>query len=265
MILTGFVTATAVVLALMGALWLRSLMLRDVSIVDGFWGLGFVVAAWTAHIIGPENASAQRLFVNGLVTVWGIRLGAHIISRHTPGDEDLRYANWRDEVGPKFKWLSLFTVFWFQGLLIILIGAPVILNNLLDSPDRPWWPVIFGSVLWLVGLSIEAVADDQLRRFKNNRSDDSEVLDTGLWRYSRHPNYFGDALVWWGHFVCIIGLPYWGWAVASPLLMSYFLRYFSGVPMLERYLAKRKPAYAAYIQRTPAFFPWFPKAKDTNP
>ena len=238
-------------------LWLLSLRLRNAAIVDIFWGTGFVLLAWMYFALGAGYLPRQ-LLVAALVTIWGARLSPHIWQRNRGRPEDFRYRAWRLQWGGSFVWRSLLQVFLLQGALLWLISAPLLLAQAQPAPAALGRLDALGTLLWLAGFAFEAGGDWQLQRFKANPANAGRVLDSGLWRYTRHPNYFGDALIWWGLYLLAAASPLGAWAITSPLLMTVLLMRVSGVTMLEQTLAQR-PAYREYIARTPAFFPWWPK------
>ena len=238
-------------------LWLLSLRLRNAAIVDIFWGCGFVLLAWMYFALGAGYLPRQ-LLVAALVTIWGARLSTHIWQRNRGRPEDFRYRAWRLQWAGSFVWRSLLQVFLLQGALLWLISAPLLLAIAQTAPAALGRLDALGTLLWLAGFAFEAGGDWQLQRFKANPANNGRVLDSGLWRYTRHPNYFGDALIWWGLYLLAAASPLGAWAIASPLLMTVLLMRVSGVTMLEQTLAQR-PAYREYIARTPAFFPWWPK------
>jgi len=253
----GGVAAGAVAVGA-SVLWLVSLARRDASLVDRFWGLGFVVVATLGALWGA-GLPERRWLVAALVAVWGVRLSLHIHLRTRGHGEDPRYRAMRERAGGSFAARSLVTVFLLQAVLVLLIAAPLLAAASLGA-GRPLGALdLLATLVWLAGFLFEAVADQQLRRFRERRRSPDEVLDRGLWRYSRHPNYFGEALLWWG-----FGL--FGLAVASPatlggpLLLTLLLLRVSGVTLLESQLRATKPGYAAYVARTNAFLPGPPKA-----
>ncbi len=255
----GFFLLTAVTL-----LWLLSLKLRDASIVDVFWGLGFVAVYWVGFILAHSgtNASqpvpARHLLVGFLVTIWGLRLAVHILLRNRGRGEDFRYARWRSEAGQAWWWRSYFKVFLLQGFILWLVSWPLL--AVLAGPGSPSLRLLdlLAILVWGTGFFFEAVGDYQLRRFKKDPTNKGLLLTSGLWRYTRHPNYFGDALVWWGFYLFAAASGAW-WTIFSPLIMTFLLRCISGVAMLERTLSEIKPGYAAYMANTNAFFPGRPK------
>jgi len=239
------------------ALWGVSVAKRDASIVDGFWGLGFVGLAWLYVGLAREPPLRAAL-VAALFSLWGLRLSTHIIRRSAGASEDYRYAAMRNRWGSKFWWVSLFTVFGLQGALMLLISAPLYVMT--TRAPTPWGPLDgLGLLLFAVGLGFEAVADAQLRRFKADPENQGRTLQAGLWRYTRHPNYFGDALVWWGLFVLADLTTGPGWTVLSPIVMTGLLMRVSGVPLLEAHMRRSRPDFAEYAARTNAFFPGPPK------
>ncbi|MEM1178797.1 MAG: DUF1295 domain-containing protein [Acidobacteriota bacterium] len=261
--LEAWLVGVAWVFAMMTVLWLVSLRIEDVSIIDIAWGPAFAVAAWSYALRGDAVLdSPVRLLPLVLVTVWALRLALHIGLRHQ--GEDRRYQKMRKAVGATFRWRSLVTVFFLQAALASVIGLPLLFALLAPRPDT-WTALdVAGLLIWLVGFSFEALGDWQLTRFRADSSNRGKVLNTGLWRYTRHPNYFGDACLWWGFGVLALnaqgGLMLHVATVFSVLLMTFFLLRVSGVTLLERDISERRPAYREYIERTSAFIPWPPKA-----
>ena len=243
-----------VILCAFGALWGLSLLRRDASIVDPFWGPGFLLITAVAFAVGPRGPRAVLILV--LVAAWALRLGLYLLGRSRGHGEDFRYAAMRARHGARFWWVSGLTVFATQATLCWVISLP--LQAAASSDKSLIWLDFLAVAIWAIGLLWEAVADAQLARFKAHRTDPTAVMDIGLWAWSRHPNYFGEWLLWWGFFG--VAVPAGGaWTVIAPLLMSGLLMRVSGVPLLEKKLAER-PAYRAYVERTPAFFPRPPKA-----
>ena len=238
-------------------LWLVSLARRDSSIIDSFWGLGFVIVAWIGFAQG-SGLDPRKLLVALLVTLWGVRLAGYISWRNWGKGEDYRYQTWRKAAGASWWWRSLFKVFLLQGVLMAMIAAPLWVVATSAQPAALTWLDWLGAAFVLVGVGFEAIGDAQLARFKSNPSNKGKVMDSGLWRFTRHPNYFGDAVVWWGLGVIALGAGGW-WALYAPLLMNLLLVRVSGVALLEKGLEKTKPGYAEYVRRTNSFFPWFPR------
>lgn len=243
-------------------LWLLSLRMRDSSIVDIFWGLGFVIVAWLGFALGP-GAEPRKLLVAVLVTVWGVRLAGYLAWRNLgggkgPGNtEDPRYQAMRRRHGDKWPLRSLFIVFGLQGTLIWIVSLPLQAAQAGRLPAELGALDFVGAGLAVAGILFESVGDFQLAAFKRRPENHGKVMDKGLWRYTRHPNYFGDFLVWWGFyaFAAATGAL---WTAIGPLIMSILLMRVSGVTLLEKTLRKR-PGYDEYIRRTSTFFPRPPR------
>lgn len=253
----AMLAAAAAVAAVMLVTWLLSLPLRNASIVDISWGLGFVVIAWTVRAQGDTNTARQWLLV-AMVTIWGLRLATHLFVRNHGQPEDYRYRAMRKRYGDRFPIVSLATVFLLQGVLMWVVSLPVQLGQVPDSPDVGVIGVV-GVVVWLVGFVFETIGDLQLTRFKGDPANAGKVLDSGLWRYSRHPNYFGDCCAWWGIAIVAAESGTGAWGVIGAVVMTVLLLRVSGVALLEKSLSKRKPDYQAYVDRTSAFVPMPPK------
>lgn len=252
-----WLTAGGLILVLMTLLWLVSLVLKNSSIVDVFWGIGFIIVAWLAFFLAPQGYLPRKQIVVALVTIWGLRLAVHIGIRNWGKPEDFRYAKWRQENGPRWWWISFFQVFLLQGVLMWIIAAPIGAAQTSGFPAILTPLDIIGAALWIVGLLFETIGDLQLMNFKADTSNRGKILTTGLWKYTRHPNYFGEAVLWWGYYVIALAAGAW-WTIFSPILMTFLLMIVSGVAMLERTMQTR-PGYEEYITRTSAFVPWFPK------
>lgn len=246
------------VLVLMVLAWLVSLAVHDASIVDIVWGLGFVLVAGVAGVVG-EGDRSRRLLLGALVAVWGLRLAGYLARRNLGHGEDYRYRAMRKKWGERFWWVSLFQVFLLQGVLMWVVSLPVQLAVAPAHPAGLGLLAGLGVAVWLLGMTFETVGDLQMARFKARSDSDGQVMDQGLWRYTRHPNYFGDFCVWWGLFLVAAETGPGRWGVIGPLVMSFMLLRVSGVAMLERTITKRRPGYAAYIEGTNAFFPGPPK------
>jgi len=237
-------------------LWLVSLAMGDSSIVDIFWGTGFVLVAWAAFLVA-DGLDGRRLLLMLLPSLWGVRLTSYLAWRNLGKGEDYRYTAMREQWGAKWWWWSYVQVFLFQGLLIWVVSLPVQASQVPATPDLGWMAAA-GAAVWLVGFLFEGIADLQLARFKADPANKGKVMDRGLWRYSRHPNYFGNFLIWWGIWVVAAEAGSY-WTVVGPLVMSFLLLRVSGVAMLERTITERRRAYAEYIRTTSAFFPRPPK------
>ncbi|HEY0984039.1 DUF1295 domain-containing protein [Schlesneria sp. T3-172] len=258
-LLTTMWMSLVIVLVSMTILWIIGTVRRDVSLVDLFWGMGFVIIAWTAWGLNSPASSRTWLLVL-LTTIWGLRLSSFLAWRNWGKDEDHRYAAMRNYHGQRFGWVSLVTVFLLQGVLMWFISLPqqVAITTPIAPPLGVWDAM--GIAIWSLGFIFETVGDWQLARFKSIPSNSNRVMRTGLWRFTRHPNYFGDFCVWWGIYLIAAAGGAW-WTIGSPLLMSVLLLKVSGVTLLESTIGDRRPDYAAYQAQTNAFFPWFPASE----
>ena len=231
--------------------WLWSVFRKDVSLVDSLWSLMFVLLAGVyAHHAGP--LTPRGALVLALTVIWAVRLSAYISWRNWGEPEDRRYQAIRRRNQPHFAIKSLVMVFGLQALLAWVISLPLLGSISSLAPWGPW--DAGGLLLWMVGMVFEAGGDWQLARFKSVARHHDQVMDQGLWRYTRHPNYFGDFCVWWGFYLMALSAGAW-WSAAGPLLMSLLLMRVSGVTLLEKSIGKRRPAYDEYVRRTNAFFP----------
>ncbi|HEX6146149.1 MAG TPA: DUF1295 domain-containing protein [Acidimicrobiia bacterium] len=249
------IVSALVLAALMVVVWLVSLLVRDASIVDMIWGLGFVIVAWATYLQAADP-SWRGLLLTAMVTVWGLRLSGYLIWRNLGKPEDFRYREMREKSPHRFWLTSLFRVFLVQGALIWVISVPIVVSQTGDTDL--YWLDYLGVLVWGIGLLFETVGDIQLARFKTRPDSKGKVMDRGLWRYTRHPNYFGDFSVWWGHYLVAAAGGAW-WTIFSPLVMSSLLLRVSGVALLEKSISKRRPEYEDYARRTNAFFPGPPK------
>lgn len=258
-----YLVSGLVILSLMTILWLVSLFLKNSSIVDIFWGTGFVITYWLAAWINPSALSARVVLLGMIVTIWGLRLTIHIFLRNHGKPEDFRYAAWRREASSAWWWQSFFKVFLLQGVILWIVATPLIAAQTSASDSALNWLDFAGTFVWLTGFIFEAGGDWQLARFKSDPSNRGKLLTTGLWSLTRHPNYFGDAAQWWGFYFIACASGAW-WTAFSPLVMTFLLMKVSGVVMLEKTLKQSKPGYEEYIARTNAFFPWLPKSRRPN-
>ena len=254
---TAMLVAAATIAVLMVVTWLVSVPLRNASIVDLIWGLGFVLVAWAVRLTVDGDSARQWLLV-AMVTVWGLRLSAYLTWRNHGNGEDYRYRAMRKHWGGRFWWVSLFTVFVLQGVLMWTVSIGVQLGQV---PDTPGLGVLaaLGVVVWAVGLGFEAIGDAQLARFKADPANAGTVMDRGLWCYTRHPNYFGDACVWWGIALVAAESGLGAVGIVGALVMTVLLRRVSGVTLLEKSLKKRRAGYDEYIARTSPFVPRPPR------
>jgi steroid 5-alpha reductase family enzyme len=256
---TAMTTAAVVVAALMLLTWLLSLVLKNASIVDIVWGFGFVLVAWAVRLNVDEGLAARQNLLVGMTTLWGLRLAGYLFWRNHGKGEDYRYRAMRKHWGPRFGLISLATVFALQGVLMFTVSLPVQLGQTRDTPDIGWLAVV-GLAVWAVGIFFEWVGDAQLARFKGDPSNQGKVMNRGLWKFTRHPNYFGDACVWWGIALVAAETTVGRWGLIGALVMTILLRRVSGVVLLEKSLSKRKEGYAEYIAATSPFFPRPPRS-----
>lgn len=245
---------------LMAGVWLLSLLLRNASIVDVAWGAGFLLIAWVTFA-ATNGIGPSRWLLLGLTSIWGVRLSGYLAWRNAGRGEDKRYAAMRSKHGSRFAFVSLWTVFGLQGAVMWIVSLPVQVGMAAAQPGVSGWHVL-GFCVWAVGLVFESVGDLQLARFQADPGNQRRVLMCGLWRYTRHPNYFGDFLVWWGLYFIAIAHGAALWTVVGPIVMSVFLMRVSGVTLLEKSLLRTRPEYARYQRETSAFFPWFPASRD---
>jgi steroid 5-alpha reductase family enzyme len=241
----------------MTAFYFAARRLRNNGLADTAWGLGFVFAAWL-NLLLSGRVTAPAAVMTALVTLWGLRLSAHVFSRNRGKPEDFRYAEMRRKWGRHAEWKSWVNVFLVQGILLFVIAWPVVLIHA-PGGRKGFGPVEAAGVLvWIAGFGFEAAADRQLRDFiRGRKTRENPYMTEGLWKLSRHPNYFGEALLWWGIFLLSVRSP-WGWTgIISPLLIGFLLRFVSGVPLLEK-KHMQDPRYRAYAERTNVFFPWKP-------
>jgi steroid 5-alpha reductase family enzyme len=253
--LTAYFWALAAILAAGVLTWVVSLIKRDVSMVDSLWSIMFLIAVVT-YAIAVSEPGPRTALVLVLVTVWALRLSAYITWRNWGEPEDRRYQAIRRNNEPRFAVKSLYLVFGLQGVLAWVISLPLLAA--VATPADLNVVDFLGVGLWSIGMVFEAGGDIQLSRFKAKPENRGQVMDRGLWRYTRHPNYFGNFCIWWGfYFVALAGGGWW--AIVSPLLMTFLLLRVSGVALLEKNIGERRPAYRDYIARTNAFFPGPPR------
>lgn len=245
-------------LVVMTGLWAISLAIRDSSIVDIWWGAGFVLLAWTAMAIGGGVPGSGWL-VSVLVTLWGLRLTVHLARRNIGKGEDPRYTAMREKAGDSWPLRSLFQVFWLQGLIMWIVCLPVLATIVSDAEPDSLLDIV-GVAVFAVGLTFETVGDWQLERFKADPANRGKVMDRGLWAWTRHPNYFGDATVWWGLWLIALSAGAW-WTFIGPALINFMLVRVSGKSLLEKGMARTRPGYAEYVERTSGFLPRPPKRR----
>lgn len=244
------------VFVFMSLIFLIALIRKRNDIVDIAWGLGFIVLAWFNFFM-QAGYSPRQLLVTILITIWGARLAFYIGGRNAKKKEDFRYAQWRKDWGKYWIIRSYFQIFMLQGFFMLLIASPVFFLHTNQQP-RLFWLDMVGLSLWFIGLFFEAVGDAQMSSFKANPENKGKVITTGLWRYTRHPNYFGEVTIWWGIFLIVISATSIWLALISPVTITFLLLKVSGIPMLETKY-KDNLEFQKYAQHTSAFFPWFPK------
>jgi steroid 5-alpha reductase family enzyme len=238
--------------------WLLSVMRRNITLVDSLWSLFFLVAtlAYLQSWLVSNAASTRAFLIIALVSIWALRLAIYLARRNRlfsrNPHEDRRYQAIRQNNEPHFWLKSLYIVFGLQALLAWIISLPLL--GAIHSAQTLNWFDMAGLALWLAGFAWECIADWQLARFKADPANKSQVMDSGPWRYSRHPNYFGECCLWWGYYLIAVAAGAW-WALPAPLVMTLLLLKVSGVALLEKDIAERRPAYADYVQRTNAFLP----------
>jgi steroid 5-alpha reductase family enzyme len=235
-------------------LWLLSLVFGNAGIVDIFWGPGFVVVGIFSLMTLPGEPTPRGILVVALTTLWAVRLALHIGVRNAGAPEDFRYRKWREEAGSSFWWISYFKIFLLQAVLLWIVSSPLPLAQLPGPRAELTALDSLGIALFIFGFAFEAIADWQLARFKRNPTNRGLTMTAGFWSRTRHPNYFGEAVLWWG--LGLLALPSGGWlALVGPALITFLLLKVSGVAMLDAALVDRRPGYAEYLRSTPAFFP----------
>ena len=246
------------VMAMMIAGWLVSLVKRNVTVVDSLWGLGFVLIAWITLILS-DGYVGRSILIAAMATLWGLRLCIYLTWRNWGKSEDPRYGSWRKKSGSRFWIVSLFKVFILQAVFMWCISLALQWGQMQRTPDHLTWLDALGAMVWAAGFLFESISDWQLARFKSVPSNKGKVMERGLWAYSRHPNYFGEFLVWWGFFLVTLPTPGGWWTVCSPLVVTMVLLKMTGIPLTEKTIASTRPGYREYVERTNAFIPWFPK------
>ncbi len=238
----------------MSTVFLLGLVKKDNTVVDIAWGLGFVLIAWfTAWHTGLWLP--RHLLLLAMVTIWGIRLSTHLYLRNKGKGEDPRYKAWRQAWGTDVVWRSYLQIYMLQAVCMLIIAIPI-KTTLLSNDATIAMLDFLGLAVFCIGFLFESIGDYQLKQFVHNPANRGNIMDQGLWHYTRHPNYFGEATMWWGIWLVSLSVPY-GWlAIISPLFITLLLLFVSGVPLTEAQFANN-PAYQAYKKRTSAFFPWF--------
>ena len=255
----------AILLGIVLLLWAIAVRIGDVSFIDAFWGGGMALLAVISWLRLDAPGPLANL-IAAMAAAWGVRLAIHLYRRWRREGEDARYARMlrRPREQGKFASAALIKVFLGQALLLFVVSSPAQVGILAAEGERPvGWLALLGLALWLVGIFFEWVGDWQLARFRADPANKGQVMDQGLWRYTRHPNYFGDVCAWWGIWLAAASAGWWvaAWTVAGPLFLTFTLTRWSGKPLLEAALTKRRPAYADYVARTSGFFPLPPRQR----
>lgn len=250
--MTYFLTILGVVFIYMTLWFVVSLFLKRNDIADVAWGLGFIVVAFSAFFFSDEH-SIRQLVALTLVSLWGLRLSLHIYLRNRGKKEDYRYSAWRKAWGKWFYLRSYFQVYVFQGIMLFLIISPVLVIMRFGGPELGLLDV-FGVLVWWTGFFFESVGDMQLTRFLKDKKNKGKLMQSGLWKYTRHPNYFGEVLGWWGIFVIALSVPYGIYSVIGPLTITVLILKVSGIPLLEKKM-KEHPDFKEYSRRVSVFFP----------
>ena len=256
-----YTLSTALLLMLAG--WMISLIFHNVTVVDSLWGLGFPLIAWVTFFLSGGYV-VRKILITILVTIWGLRLSIYLTWRNWGLGEDPRYKRMRERAGNQFWIKSLYMVFLLQAVLMWLISLSLQYGQLASHPSVITLWDTTGLLLWGLGFFFQAVGDWQLAAFKANTENRGQVMNKGLWAYTRHPNYFGEALMWWGIFIITMAVPS-GWlTIVSPVMITYLLLRVSGIPMTENVVRKSRPGYEEYIKNTSSFFPWFPRKSKSD-
>lgn len=247
----------AAVAAMMFCGWIYSLIKNNVTIADSLWGLGFMLIAWITFF-QSDGFIFRKVLIAAVVSLWGLRLFSHITKRNRGKGEDPRYTEWRNEYGDNFKFVSLFKVFLVQALFLWIISLSLQISALSLTPDYINVFDIAGLIIWTAGFLIESFADYQLASFLKNPGNRGRVMNQKLWKYSRHPNYFGESAMWWGIFVISLSVPYGYITIISPVVITYTLLRITGVTLMEEKIFGDNPEYKKYVEVTSSFIPWFP-------
>jgi steroid 5-alpha reductase family enzyme len=240
------------------SLWLLSVYIKDASIIDIFWGPGFVVANLVTLIALQADPVGRQWLVHALVTLWGLRLGLHLFVRNVGTGEDPRYQRWRANGGENWWLASYYRIYLFQGLIMLVVAAPVIVINASPVQRELWFLDYAGIAVWFAGFLFEVASDQQLVTFKRDPANTGRVLNSGPWRYSLHPNYFGDALQWWGIWLIVASAPAGIYTIFGPIVMTCVFVFISN-GVLERVLTRSKPEYEEHIRKTSHFVPLPPR------
>jgi steroid 5-alpha reductase family enzyme len=256
-IVSLFAINGTIIFGLLIVLWLISIAIKDVSFIDSFWGFSFVIIAAVTYCLTESGASERRLLILCLTAIWGTRLAAYLFWRWRKEGPDGRYIAMLSRAQPHPHRFSLKMVFLLQGVLLLIVSLPIQLGSISAEPFSVGVMGWIGAGLAVIGILFETIGDWQLARFKARET--GGVMDKGLWRYTRHPNYFGDICVWWGLFLIAAETTLGLFGIIGPIVMTYLLVKWSGAALLERRLKRSKPEYEDYIRRTSSFLPMPPK------
>lgn len=253
-----FLQAFLIIFVFVTLLWIWSVFIKNVSIIDIFWGFGFVLVN-AFYVFNSGELNTRKILLLVLVSIWGLRLAFYLAWRNIGKGEDFRYQEFRKNYGPKrYWWFSFFQTFLLQGILIMIVSLPLLgVQSSMTKGDLTLLDYA-GIAVWLIGFAFEAGGDFQLARFKSNTANKGKVLNTGFWKYTRHPNYFGDSAVWWAYAIFSIAAGSY-WQIVGAVIMTLLIIKISGVALLEKTLNTTKPEYEEYVQKTNSFLPWFPK------
>lgn len=256
--LTLFLQALLVIFILVTLLWLLSVVIKNVSIVDLFWGTGFVIVN-AVYFLSWGGYYTRNILLLALVSIWGLRLSIYLALRNIGKGEDFRYQEFRRKYGAhRYWWVSYFQTFLLQGALMMFVSLPLLGAHAQTVSNELGWLDYLGIIFFIIGFSFEAGGDLQLAKFKKDPKNKGKVLDRGFWKYTRHPNYFGDSAVWWAFALFSLSAGSY-WTFIGSIAMTLLLVKVSGVALLEKTLKETKPQYREYIQKTNSFIPWFPK------
>ena len=253
-----YIQAFFVIMLMMTSLWVVSIFLKNASIVDPFWGFGFVLVCFF-YFVNTGESEIRKIILMTLVAIWGLRLSIYLAWRNIGKGEDFRYRQFRIKYGEnRYWWVSFFQTFLLQGVLMWLISAPLLGAQLYGTNNTVNILDALGIIFWIIGFAFEAGGDFQLAKFRTDPINKGKLLTKGFWRYTRHPNYFGDSAVWWGYGLLCLGAGGYIQVMGS-LLMTALIINVSGVALLEKSLKDTKPEYKDYMHKTNTFIPWFPK------
>jgi len=256
--LTIFLQGFLLLISLLTLLWIVGVFIKDASIVDIFWGMTFIVLNFFYFFV-TSDFYTRKIILLILVTLWGVRLSLFLALRNIGKGEDYRYQEFRKKYGPeRYWWVSFFQVYLLQGIFSIVISVTLLGINFSTKNNDLNLLDYLGIIVWVIGFIFEAGGDYQLAKFKGNPENKGKVLNTGFWKYTRHPNYFGDAAVWWSYAIFSIAAGSY-WTIIGAVVMTFLLLKVSGVALLEKSLKAGKPEYNEYVKRTSSFLPWFPK------